>query len=228
MTDNRSRPPEALLAALSRDLRPVRPLAPPSWQAVRMLPLALLITAGVFLVIGLRRDTAVLGPLLAWGASLAQLILGVVLVWIAARESTPGHRLPRNIVLMALGAAVLIVVAITLWTFHARPIVIPSRFSPWRAGLMCGMNSTIAGIFLLVGVALLLGRRSLAERPALVGALFGAGAGIVVNASWRLSCPVSSPSHSLLAHGSPVIIATLAGAILVSTMARYAWRRRSD
>src|SRR5690242_11556946 len=87
------RPPDALLAAVSKDLRPVRPSLLPMWRAFGVFLLALLAVLGVFYFIGLHQNTAVLGPLLAWGASFTQVVLGVFLVWVAARESTPGHRL---------------------------------------------------------------------------------------------------------------------------------------
>lgn len=222
-----SRLPAALLAAVSSDLRPVRPSPKPSWRAIGILPLALAAVIGVFCFIGLRRDTAVMGPVLAWGASFLQLLLAIALVWIAARENTPGQRLPKTFVRGALAAAALIVAGVSLWTFHARPIVIPARFSAWRAAYSCGLNSTYAGVILVVLVALILGRRLLAERPALVGALFGAAAGVVVNAGWRLSCPVSSPSHALGAHAGPILITTLVGAAVVSLMAKLTWGRRS-
>jgi hypothetical protein len=218
-------PPQGLLTAVSKDLRPVRPALLPSWRAFAIFPIALLAVLGVFYFIGFHQKPAILGPVLTWGASFAQLMFGVLLVWVAARESTPGKRLPSAMVWVAIGLACLVVIAVTLWTFEVRPIVIPARFSAWRAGYACGKNETIAAMMLLVVICLLLARRPLSARPALVGALYGAAAGVVVNAGWRLSCSVSTPSHSLLAHGSPILIAALAGAVFVKLMVGLAWRR---
>jgi hypothetical protein len=63
-----------------------------------MVPLALLVSSVILQAIGPRHDLSVLGPLLAWGASAAQFVLAIALVWIAARESTPAGKLPRHIV----------------------------------------------------------------------------------------------------------------------------------
>lgn len=225
---DRSAPPHGLLAAVSKDLRPVRAAVLPSWRALGIFPIALLAVLGVFFFIGFHQNTAILGPVLTWGASFAQLMFAVLLVWVAARECTPGNRLPGVMVGAAIGLAGLVVIAVTLWTYDVRPIVIPARFSALRAGFACGKNATIAAVMLLVVICLIHGRRLLAARPALVGALYGGAAGVVVNAGWRLSCPVSTPSHSLLAHGSPILITALVGVLFVKLMAELAWRRSRD
>jgi len=219
VTGDHTRPPDDLLAAVSRDLQPVRPSPLPSRQALRLIPLALLASLAVLAIIGLRRDAVVLGPLGAWGVSITLLAVGMLLVWIAARESTPAHRLPQNLVRAALVAALLMVAAVALWTFAASPTVVPSRLSAWRIGLFCGVGGTLAGTLLVILMARFLGR-SLAARPALAGALAGASAGVIVNASWRLACPISSPSHSLTAHGAAVVATTLLGACVFSWMAK--------
>src|SRR5947209_13462822 len=86
------KPPEALMRAIAQDLRPVRPSPQPLHLALRMFPLALLVSSVILLAIGPRHDSAVLGPLLTWGASAAQFALSIAFVWIAAHESTPGGR----------------------------------------------------------------------------------------------------------------------------------------
>ena len=70
----------------------------------RRVPLALLVSSVILLAIGPRHDLSVLGPLLAWGVSAAQFVLAIALVWIAAHESTPAGRLPRQIVYSAAAA----------------------------------------------------------------------------------------------------------------------------
>src|SRR6516165_10951650 len=86
-------PPEALLRAIAQDLRPVRPSPQPLRLALRMVPLALLVSSLILLAIGPRHDIGMLGPLLTWGASALQFVLAITLVWIAAHESTPADRL---------------------------------------------------------------------------------------------------------------------------------------
>ena len=95
MMDRSLKPPEALIQAISQDLRPVRPSPQPLHLALRMGPLALLVSSLILVAMGVRRDSSTLGPLLTWGASSGQFVLAIALVWVAAHESTPAGRLPR-------------------------------------------------------------------------------------------------------------------------------------
>src|SRR6516225_2384495 len=96
------KPPEALMRTIAQDLRPVRPSPQPLHLALRMAPLALLVSSLILLAIGPRHDLGILGPLLTWGASALQFALAIVIVWIAAHESTPAARLPRQVVYSAV------------------------------------------------------------------------------------------------------------------------------
>src|SRR5262249_40356693 len=115
------KPPEALMRVIAQDLRPVKPSPQPLHLALRMVPVALLVSSVILLAIGPRHDLSVLGPLLTWGASAAQFVLAIALVWIAAHESTPAGRLPRQVVYSAAVAASLLVVFVTLLTFSTSP-----------------------------------------------------------------------------------------------------------
>src|SRR5437764_11978765 len=83
------KPPEALMRAVAQDLKPVRPAPQPLQLALRMAPLALLVSSAILIAIGPRSDSGILGPLLTWGASIAQFMLAITLVWIGAHESRP-------------------------------------------------------------------------------------------------------------------------------------------
>jgi len=226
------KPPEALMRAIAQDLRPVRPSPPPLRLALRMVPLALLVSSVILLAIGPRQDLGILGPLLAWGASAAQFVLAIALVWIAAHESIPVGRLPRPMVYSAVVAASLVVVFVNLLTFSTSPangplLRVPPqinemlRVSPWIMGFACGIGSTIAGGILVLIFGWLF-RNSLATRPTITGALYGAGAGLAINAGWRIACPISTPWHSLGAHGAAIIATTILGALI----GRYLGTRR--
>jgi hypothetical protein len=204
-----------------------------------MVPLALLLSSAILLAIGPRGDLGILGPLLTWGASAAQFLFAIVLIWIAAHESTPAGRLPRQVVYSAAVAAFLVVVAITLSTFSTSPTgPLPSllpphvslllRDSPWIMGFGCGIGSTIAGGILVLLFSLLF-RSSLATRPTIAGALYGAGAGLAINAGWRIACPISTPWHALGAHGSAIIATVILGAFIGRFLGnrRLHMRRRS-
>src|SRR5215831_15598705 len=108
MMDHLQKPPEALMRAIAQDLKPVRPSPQPLHLALRMVPLALLVSSLILLAIGPRHDLSVLGPLLTWGASAAQFMLAIALVWIAAHESTPAGRLPRPVLYSAAIAVSLV------------------------------------------------------------------------------------------------------------------------
>ncbi len=127
---NRSpKPPEALMRAIAQDLGPVKPSPPPHRLALQMVPLALLLSWLIFLAMGIRRDSGTLGALLTWGASSAQFLLAIALVWIAAHEGTPAGRLSRGTVRSVAAAAFLVVVSITLLTASLSPPGRPGRGS---------------------------------------------------------------------------------------------------
>ena len=217
-------PPEALLRAIAQDLRPVRPSPQPLHLALRMVPVTLLVSSMILLAIGPRHDLSAIGPLLAWGASAAQFGLSIALIWIAAHESTPAGRLPRQIVYSAAVAASLVVVFVTLITFSTSPANEPLlrvpprvnemlRLKPWLMGFGCGIGSTLAGGILVLLFSQLF-RNSLATRPTIAGALYGAGAGLAINAGWRIACPISTPWHALGAHGAAIIATVILGALI--------------
>ena len=224
MMDRLQKPPEALMRAIAQDLRPVRPSPQPLYLALRMVPLALLVSSVILLAIGPRQDSGILGPLLTWGASAAQFVLAMALVWIAAHESMPAGRLPRQMVYSAVVAASLVVVSVTLLTFSTSPANEPLlrvppwinemlRTSPWIMGFVCGIGSTIAGGILVLIFSWVF-RDSLATQPTVAGALYGAGAGLAINAGWRIACPVSTLWHALGAHGAAIIATTILGAFI--------------
>jgi len=197
-----------------------------------MVPLALLVSSVILLPIGPRPDSAILGPLLTWGASAAQFVLAIALIWIAAHESTPAGRLPRQMVYLAAAASSLLVIFVTLLTFSTSPATEPLlrvpprvnemlRDSPWIMGFACGIGSTLAGGILVLFFSWVF-RNSLAIRPTVSGALYGAGAGLAINAGWRIACPFSTPWHALGAHGAAIIATVILGAF----MGRYLGNRR--
>ena len=224
MKDHSSKPPEALMQVIAQDLKPVRPTPEPLRLALRMAPLALLVSSLILLAIGPRYDASMLGPLLTWGASAAQFVLAIALIWIAAHESIPVGRLPRHIVYSAAIAASLVVVFVSLLTFSKSPeneplLRVPPivnemlRVKPWLMGFACGIGSTLAGGVLVLLFSRIF-RNSLATRPTVAGSLYGAGAGLAINAGWRIACPVSTPWHTLGAHGAAIIATVILGAVI--------------
>ena len=217
---NRSpKPPEALLRAVAQDFKPVKPSRRPLRLAIETAPCALLVSSLILPAIGIRGDSGILGPLMTWGASAAQFTLAIVLIWVAAHESTPAGRLPKGIVYSAAVAALFVVVAITLSTFWISPVGStlrvggPLRVPPWIMDLVCGIGSTLAGGILVLLFSWMF-RNSLAIRPTVAGALYGAGAGLAINAGWRIACPFPTLRHALGAHGAAIIATVLLGALI--------------
>jgi hypothetical protein len=224
MMDRSPKPSEALMRVIAQDLTPVRPSPQPLRLALRIVPVALLVSSLLLLAIGPRDDLRVLGPLLTWGASAVQFVLAIALVWIAAHESIPVGRLPRPLVYSATVAASIVVVSISLLTYSTSPTSEPVlrvpplvnemlRSSPWIMGFGCGIGSTLAGGILVLFFSWVF-RNSLATRPTETGALYGAGAGLAINAGWRIACPVSTLWHALGAHGAAIIATVILGALI--------------
>jgi len=126
-------------------------------------------------------------------------------------------------VYFAAAAACLLVVFVTLLTFSTSPANQPLlrvppkvnemlRDSPWIMGFACGIGSTVAGGILVLLFSWVF-RNSLVSRPTVAGALYGAGAGLAINAGWRIACPISTPWHALGAHGAAIIATVLLGAL---------------
>ena len=54
--------------------------------------------------------------------------------------------------------------------------------------------------------------RAWPERPAIAGALYGLGTGVMADGGARLFCWVSAPGHVLAAHGAAIVAVALCGA----------------
>lgn len=218
MTHDASHPPVRLLTEISRDLKPVRPRPVPSRMTLLLTPLAIAAALSAVTLIGVRRDSTALGPFVMWGASIIQVCVGLVLVWIAAHETIPAQRLPRSLVWSIIVTAWLVVAAVALWTYAVGPTLVLSDFAASRAAFVCGVGGGLVGASVVAAFAWFF-RHSLAARPALAGAIYGAGAGITVNGGWRLACPVSTPWHFFTAHGPAMVFAVALGAVVAHVMA---------
>ena len=84
---------EGLRDAVERDLRPVRPLWPPSRRALALLPLAMAIVVGIPLLNEFRTDLASLGFFRSWGFSILESLAGLAIVALTA----PGRVIPMPI-----------------------------------------------------------------------------------------------------------------------------------
>lgn len=210
--------PPDLRAAIAADLKPTRPLPPPSRRSLTVLPLAGAILVGIPLLHRFRIDIARLGMTRAWVLSIAQSIAGVVLVALALRESVPGREIPRRTLTFALAAGLLIPVAILALT--AQVTFLGSRPGLWWIdSVICFRVSALAAAPALLASAAL-AARAYPLRPAIAGALYGFGSGLIADAGLRLYCEYSVPGHVLIAHGGAILLSTLAGMGIAVALSR--------
>jgi hypothetical protein len=198
---------EPLRRAVAADLRPVRPLPPPWQRVLWALPVAVVICGGTFMYFGIRSDAGDLGPLLAWAPVGMQVALGLALLVMALHEAVPGLRLPRGVAVGCVVAALAIHLTVNLliWTRH--PLGYASFLRSWWP---CFSYELMLGVPFLALITYL-AVRALPMQPRVIGLLAGLGGGLIADASWRMVCPVSVPSHFLTAHLGSVLALGAAG-----------------
>jgi hypothetical protein len=191
--------PSALRVAISRDLRPVKPLPRPVWRALPLLPVAVLLLTSAVFIFGLRRDSPQLGWTLTWIASTLQMMFGLVLAVLALREAVPGTTLSQRTVRVAFAIAGFGVALVTWLTWLASSTFsITPGYGAW-VWRVC-VAGTVVGALPALAVSGWLVARAFPLRPRLAGALYGVGAGLMSDAGWRLFCHFSSPGHVFGAH----------------------------
>jgi hypothetical protein len=210
--------PKKLRDAIERDLQPARPLWRPSVRALTLVPLAAAIVVGVPVLHAFRGDLDVIGLVRAWGLSIAQTALGLVVIALALRESIPGRALPSATLATTFAGGLampMLLVVLTSSRFDVGPAPGRGLFE----GAACFKTSALAALPAIL-IAALLAARAFPLRPKLAGALYGLGAGLMADAGLRLFCDYSVPSHVLFAHGGAVAASMAAGAIVATIAAR--------
>src|SRR4051794_16850615 len=101
MSDSSARPMTAYRQAIVSSIEPVHPLPSPSRRVWMLLPLGLLLATIGPLLLGRRGDLDAYSPLLTWGATGLQSILGLWLLALGFREAVPGHNLSRRALTLA-------------------------------------------------------------------------------------------------------------------------------
>jgi hypothetical protein len=206
-------------AAIVRDLEPVKPLCSPSVRAVALAPLAAAIVVSVPALHFLRPDIHAIGFVRAWGFSIAQAIAGLVIVAAALRDSIPGRGLSRGAVATIIAGGLAVPSVVLLLTASAFDIG-PDAEAWWVVGLACFRTSAAAAVPALL-MSSILAARALPLRPALTGALYGLGSGLIADAGLRLWCEFSAPQHVLLAHGGAIVASMMVGALVATLAARW-------
>jgi Negative regulator of sigma F len=210
--------PKELLLAIARDLRPVRPLRSPAKRALAFVPVGLVLLLGMPLLWGFRANLDAVGLPLTWGPSLALMAAGLAVLALALREAVPGRALPRSVLVATVGGAAVLVLAIAGLTSALVPTAVPPG-ADWQYAWECLAMAGGPGLLGVAGAAWL-ASRALPTRPAVAGALYGLGVGLMADAGARLFCWVSTPAHVLLAHGGAAVLLVVAGAALATAIDR--------
>ena len=123
-----------------------------------------------------------------------------------------------------MGAAAALFVGLTLVTERVVPAAVPPgvfvRYA-WECFWMAAVSAVPA-----LAAAGWLAARALPTRPAVAGALYGLGAGLMADAGVRLFCWVSAPAHVLVAHGGAILCLAAAGALASTLLERLKERRK--
>jgi hypothetical protein len=208
--------PPSLRSAIEADLRPVQPLANPWRRVLWLAPIALVLLVISEAIFGLREDSPDLGLSLTWGASIFQMLIGLAVMGFALREAVPGTLLTRPTAALVLATGVAVVLAITWATWATSQTFVPPRINT-AVWVICVLGTFASALPALLAAAWLV-RRAYPLRPALAGALYGLGAGLLSDAGWRLFCHFSDPSHVFAAHTLAVLMVTVAGAGLAKVL----------
>ena len=205
-------------------LAPVRPLATPLRRAVMLVPAGLVLATTAPLVSGGRGDLYAYAPLLTWGATALQSLLGLWLLALGFQEAVPGRNISGRALALAGLLTTAVMAAITVATNAASPTVVP-RGREWQDWIECVAWPAALGAPLMI-VATMMALRAFPTRPAIAGALCGGAAGLLSDAGWRLTCWISDPRHILESHALAAVGLAAAGALLAVTVDRHRWTPR--
>jgi hypothetical protein len=209
--------PVELRARLAADYQPVRALRSPWARAAAVLPLAIVALVAAPVAFNVRPDAPNLGWLGVWGLSIAQSLMGLLVIGAALRESVPGRDWSRGAIGLWLAIPMVAIVAITMASWEASPVLL--RDGWWLVAGLCfaGSAATALPVVALAGI---LASRAYPTRPLVAGSLFGLGAGLMADAGWRVFCHFSEPSHVLTAHLAAVMVSMIIGAMAAMLLPR--------
>jgi hypothetical protein len=209
-------PPPDLLSAVRGDLHAVRPLHSPARRALALLPFGLALVVAIPSFWGWRGNLSDMGAAAAWGLSALQALAGMLIVGLALREAVPGRELTRRALGVTALAALVLVAGITLVTSAIAPVTV--RPGVWlRWAWECFEVAFVSAVPALAAIGWL-ASRAMPTRPAVAGAIYGLGAGIIADAGTRLFCWVSTPSHVLVAHGGAIVALAGLGALAATAV----------
>lgn len=205
--------PAELRERLAADYQPVHTLRAPWLRTLIVVPVALVALVAAPVVFNVRSDGEQLGWVGVWGMSLIQFVLGLLVVAAALRESIPGRGWSNLAIAVWLAIPLSAVVAVTFISWDISQVTLRREW--WRIGVMC-LGGSAAMALPIVALAAVLIARAYPTRPAIAGALLGAGAGLIADAGWRTFCHFTEPEHVLSAHLAAVVMSTAIGAFIAA------------
>jgi hypothetical protein len=209
--------PAELRERLASDFQPVRALRSPWMRTLAVMPVAIVALVAASAVFNVRSDAANLGWSGVWGLSLLQFALGLSVVAAALRESVPGRGWSGAVIAVWLAMPVVAVIAVTLFSWQASQVLLRREW--WLVAGVCFAGSAATALP-VVALSSILASRAYPTRPAIAGALLGAGAGLIADAGWRVFCHFSEPSHVLSAHLAAVVMSAAIGSLAAVWMSR--------
>ncbi|MEL7061735.1 MAG: hypothetical protein AAGN46_17040 [Acidobacteriota bacterium] len=212
----------------------LRDLLRESLQPIRTVPGPLLVTAGTALLVTcalavflsikpLRFDRAALGAIGMWWLSIGQLVMAILLLAMAVRDTVPGFRPSRAQLGVGAGLAIAVHGGVTGLSWHRSPVALPETADALSIGFYCHRVELLAALPCVL-LAALLASLGLSSRPLRLGFLLGAGSALAADSAWRLVCPISDPAHVIGAHSSALLSAGLVGLLCMAVV--QALRRR--
>src|SRR4029077_6596319 len=121
---------------LIADFAPVTPLPNPAARVLWMLPFAVLALVAAQCVFEMRVDAGQLGWSPTWGLSIAQGLVGLLVVGAALRDSIPGRNWNRVAALLWIVAPIALVIAVT-WISRVTPLRIRTTQGFYFVGGLC-------------------------------------------------------------------------------------------
>jgi hypothetical protein len=169
-----------------------------------------------FAVFGVRSDLGQLPPLYTVAQILLPFTVGALALIVALGSGRLGLGMSVGLVsaLAILGPALFALIAV------GAPLPSELPASATLVGILICFDITLAWAAVpLLFAALALGG-AFPSAALWRSALVGAGAGLFAGAMMNLHCQNAAPFHMVLGHGLPVVLATLAGALLLTLRTR--------
>jgi hypothetical protein len=216
--------PDRLREAIGGDLTPVRPLYP-LWRRILIVAaVSAAVMAVVLLVLGsrLRPDLAELPMWVGWGASILELVVAIIIVGLALRQSVPGVAVPPVLAraAIAVGLVLQLLVGVATWV-HSPGMPAGTAWLAKGVGCLSHDSAMILPTFV---VTMWLVFRALPMRAPMAGMIGGFGAALTGDAVTHLLCPMSNLRHVLVWHTGAVIGFALLGWLVGTLWARRRWR----